>query len=97
MAAEMVTLTFAINGTRTNPYAQWGLRCNPFPLSGIHEFHAAERQLNSLGGEPILADDEIRDRLRGFDPEFVERVVRAWTPGKIVHVTITFPRDRGGE
>jgi len=91
---ELVTATFTINGTRTNPFARWGLRANPFPSTGIHELAAGERQLASLGGEPVLGEDDIRDRLRGFDPEFVEQCIRAWVPGQIVHVTITFPRRR---
>ena len=91
---ELVTLRFAINGTRANPYAMWGLRYNPFPMTAIHELRAGERQLASLGGDPILSEDDIRDRLRGFAPDFVERVIRAWVPGKVVHVTVTFPRAR---
>jgi len=91
---EKVTITFSINGTDTNPYAGWGLRQNPFPKSGIAELAAGERQLSSLGGEPIKSEADIRWRLRGFDAVFVERVVGAWMPGYVVHITITFPRSR---
>jgi len=91
---EKVTITFSINGTDTNPYAGWGLRQNPFPMSGIAELAAGERQLASLGGEPVMSEADIRQRLHGFDPVFVERVVRAWLPGYVVHITITFPRSR---
>jgi hypothetical protein len=91
---EQVEVTFTINGTRTNPFAYWGLSQNPFPSSGIHEFAAAEARLASLGGEPVLSEDDIRDRLRGFDPAFVERCIRAWVPGQIVHITMRFPRGR---
>jgi hypothetical protein len=91
---EQVEVTFTINGTGQNPYAYWGLSQNPFPSSGIHEFAAAEAHLASLGGEPILTEADIRDRLPGFDPAFVRRVIDAWVPGRIVHVTMRFPRAR---
>ena len=92
---EKVTISFSINGTDTNPYAGWGLRQNPFPMSGIAELAAGERQLASLGGEPVRTSADIRQRLVGFDPAFVERVVRSWRPGYIVRITMTFPRARG--
>lgn len=90
---EMVELTFSINGTRVNPYAHWGLRYNPFPGLPYAELQRGSLQLNSLGGEPILSEDDIRERLAGFDPAFVERVIRAWKPGQMVHVRIRFPRS----
>jgi hypothetical protein len=89
-----VELTFPINGTDTNPYAKWGLRWNPFPGVPYHELQRGAMQLNSLGGEPIRSADDIRERLRGFEPAFVERVIRAWRPGKLVHIHLTFPRAR---
>jgi len=91
---ELVTLEFTINGTDTNPYARWGLRCNPFPGTPYHELMRGAMQLNSLGGEPIRSAADIRERLRGFEPAFVERVIRAWRPGKIVAISLTFPRER---
>jgi hypothetical protein len=91
---EMVTLTFTINGTDTNPYAGWGLKCNPFPATGIHELQAAAIRLNTLGGEPVRSEADIRNRLAGFGAEFVDGVVARWQPGVMVHVILTFPRRR---
>jgi hypothetical protein len=92
---EKVTITFSINGTDRNPFEIWGLKQNPFPMSGIAELSAGEKQLASLGGEPIRSAEDIQRRLSGFDPSFVARVVGAWRPGYVVRITVTFPRSRG--
>ena len=89
---EMVTLTFRINGTRTNPYAIWGMKQNPFPGAPYSELHPLSRRLNSLGGEPVRGADDIRARLEGFDPEFIKGVIARWRPGVMVEVELTFPR-----
>jgi hypothetical protein len=91
---DTVTLRFTINGTTANPYARWGLDHNPFPQTGIHELRGGEAQLASLGGRPIRDAADIRERLAGFDPAFIERVVGAWVPGEMVGITVTFPRAR---
>lgn len=91
---EMIELSFTINGTDTNPYARWSLKQNPFPSTPYKEFNLVSLRLNSLGGEPIRSAEDIRERLAGFDPAFVDRVVAAWKPGKIVRIKITFPRGR---
>jgi len=75
-----IELSVTVNGTHTNPWHRFGLRQNPFPQTGKAEYAAGERQLASLDGDPVRTADDIRDRLAGFDPEFVEGVIQRWQP-----------------
>jgi hypothetical protein len=70
------------------------LKQNPFPQIGLAEFDAGDHQLNSLDGEPIKGPDDIRKRLKGFDPEFIEGVIKRFQPGKRVSFMVTFPEER---
>jgi hypothetical protein len=92
---DTLTLHVTINGTDTNPHARYGLRHNPFPQLGRAETVAAEMQLNSLDGDPIRDEADIRARLAGFTPEFVDGVVARWRPGERVRFAVTFPDPRG--
>ena len=80
-----------INGTDTNPWAKLGTRINPFPKLAKHEYQAMEMRLHELDGDPIRDEADIRQRLDGFKPEFVDGVIARWQPGKRVRFTITFP------
>ena len=71
-----------------------GLRQNPFPQIGKAEYAAGERKLASLDGDPVRTADDIRERLAGFDPEFVEGVIQRWQPGRRVRFKIVFPGGR---
>ena len=67
------------------------MKQNPFPQLGRAEYDAGERQLASLDGDPIRGADDIRERLAGFDPEFVEGVVARFVPGERTTFVVTFP------
>jgi hypothetical protein len=86
-----IELTVTINGTDMNPWHLFGLRQNPFPQTGKAEYAAGERKLASLDGDPVRTADDIRERLAGFDPEFVEGVIQRWQPGRRVRFKIAFP------
>jgi hypothetical protein len=85
-----IELTVTINGTGTNPWHRFGLRQNPFPQTGKAEYAAGERKLASLDGDPVRTADDIRERLAGFDPAFVEGVIQLWQPGRRVRFKIAF-------
>lgn len=97
-ANDLVTLVVTINGTDSNPFARWGMRQNPFPqVSTSQAPIGGQLALASLGGEPVTSEQDIRDRLTGFAPDFIEGVIARWVPGQIVKFTITFPRVTGEE
>jgi len=84
-------LVVRINGTGSNPYHRLGLRQNPFVQLGRAEYVAAERMVASLDGDPVTCEQDIRDRLPGFAPEFVELCVANWRPGQRVTFTVSWP------
>jgi hypothetical protein len=89
-----IELNVAINGADMNPWHRFGLRQNPFPQTGKPEYAAGERKLASLDGDPVRTADDIRERLAGFDPGFVEGVIQRWQPGRRVRFKIVFPGGR---
>ena len=91
---DRIELNVTINGTGINPWHRFGLRQNPFPQIGKAEYAAGERKLASLDGDPVLTADDIRERLAGFDPAFVEGVIQRWQPGRRVRFKIVFPGGR---
>jgi len=88
---KMLTIRIRLNGLKENPWHRFGLKQNPFPQIGKAEYDQGERQLNSLDGEPIKDANDIRARLKGFDPEFIEGVVARFKPGERVEFEVTFP------
>jgi hypothetical protein len=91
---DRIELNVTVNGTGMNPWHCFGLRQNPFPQTGKAEYAAGERKLASLDGDPVRTADDIRERLAGFDPEFVEGVIQRWQPGRRVRFKIVFPGGR---
>jgi hypothetical protein len=91
---DRIELNVTINGTGMNPWHRFGLRQNPFPQTGKAEYAAGERKLASLDGDPVRTADDIRERLAGFDPEFVEGVIQRWQPGRRIRFKIVFPGRR---
>ena len=91
---DRIELNVTINGTDMNPWHRFGLRQNPFPQIGKAEYAAGESKLASLDGDPVRTADDIRERLAGFDPEFVEGVIQRWRPGRRVRFKIVFPGGR---
>jgi hypothetical protein len=84
-------LKIVLNGTSVNPYHRWGMAQNPFPQHPRAELNAAMMQVNSLDGDPITGPDDIRRRLAGWDPEFVEGVIERFQPGKRIGFVVEFP------
>jgi hypothetical protein len=91
---DRIELNVTVNGTGINPWHRFGLRQNPFPQAGKAEYAAGERKLASLDGDPVRTADDIRERLAGFAPEFVEGVIQRWQPGRRVRFKIVFPGGR---
>jgi hypothetical protein len=94
VTGDSLTMEVRINGTKDNYWHRYGLRQNPFPQLGKHEYTTAERQVNSLNGDPVKGHEDIRQRLRGFAPEFIELCIAQYRPDKRVRFTVTFPADR---
>lgn len=84
-------ITVRLNGTDKNPHAAFGMRCNPFPQIADYELMPVQRKLAELGGEPIRDCDDIRQRLAGFEPSFIEGCCQRFRPGEMVTFDITFP------
>lgn len=76
-----MNIEVVLNGTDENPFAQFGLKQNPFPQSVGAEFTAAVIRLQRLGGEPIPNTDYIRAILHDFNPEFVDLCCKLYKPG----------------
>ena len=91
---EEITIRVTLNGTDTNRWARWGLMANPFPQTGIMEFHNAEMQVASLDGVTIRSAADIRERLDGFAPEFIDLCISQFRRGERVSFLVTFPRVR---
>lgn len=86
-------LRVVLNGTDVNPFHKMGLRCNPFPQIAKAEYEAACIRMQELGGDPIPKDrphEYIRERLDGFDPEFVELCCKSYRPGEMVRFMVEF-------
>ena len=86
----MPTITIKINGTKENPWHKMGFTQNPFPQIAKAEYGAGERAIASLDGDPIKDADDIRNRLKGFDPEFVDGIIARWVPGERTEFEFTF-------
>jgi hypothetical protein len=83
-----------LNGTDANPWHRLNLTQNPFPQIGRAEFDAADRMLASLDGDPITGPADIRDRLKGCDPKFIEGVIARFVPGQRTRFIVEFPEQR---
>lgn len=88
---RMATITVVLNGSNQNPFERMGLRCNPFPQVGDYELMPLQSRLAELGGEPIKDEADLRKRLEGFTPGFIEGCINRYIPGQVVKFTITFP------
>jgi hypothetical protein len=89
-----MSVTVSINGTEENPFAKWGLLCNPFPQIAEAEFVAGCMQLNKLAAGPVRSVEQIREILTGFSVEFVELACEKYKPGERVTYVVDFPRAR---
>jgi hypothetical protein len=80
-----------LNGTEENPWHELGLRANPFPGIPKWEAAGANAVLRALDSEPIVDESDLRSRLEGCTPEFIEGCVERFEPGKRVKFIIEFP------
>ena len=80
-----------LNGSDRNPWHRFGLKANPFPIVARAEAATLNRVLRSLDAEPIRDEHDLRARLAGCTPEFIEGCVRRFVPGERVSFTITWP------
>jgi hypothetical protein len=90
-----IRLRVVINGTSENRWHRYRLQRNPFPQLGHVEWHAAEMMVASLDGDPITSEQDIRDRLPGFSPEFVELCCARYVPGERVAFLVCWKVDDG--
>lgn len=93
-ADETMSVTVSINGTDENPFARWGLRCNPFPQIAEAEFVTGCMRLNELAAGPVRSTGQIRQILAGFSAEFVELACEKYKPSERVTYVVEFPRAR---
>lgn len=91
---ETITITVRVNGTNVNHHHRMGLKQNPFPQIGKAEYDKAERQINSLDGDPVKSAEDIRERLQGFGSEFIDLCIANYRPGKRTAFQVTFPARR---
>ena len=85
-----ITWKFSINGSDSNPFEEMGLIQNPFPQHGDYQLNGCDLAIQSLGGEPITSESDIRDRLdKHFSEEFIESIVKRYIPGQIVNCEVT--------
>lgn len=90
------TITVRLNGTDSNPFHAFGLKCNPFPQWPKAEYQAAVMRLQSLGADPIPKDNPeayIRRVLDGFDTAFVSMIVSRFKAGEMVEFSFSFECD----
>lgn len=83
-------ITVKLNGTDENPYAKYGLKCNPFPQIGLDEFRGANALLADLAANPIKDLDDLRNRLKGCTGEFIDLCCQRFEKGKTVEFQIDF-------
>jgi len=88
----MLKMEIRINGSGENPWHIYQLKQNPFPQLGIYEYNAFDQMVNSLDGDPIKSEDDIRERLKGCSEEFIKLCISAYQPGHRVRFCIQFPR-----
>lgn len=89
----MPRIIVTINGTDTNPFAKWGMTHNPFPQLGAAETDGFESIVARLDGEPVTGPEDIRKRLKGCAPAFIEGCVQRYQPGERVRFELTWGRS----
>lgn len=84
-----VKMVVRLNGTDQNPWIDFGLTGNPFPVFG--SMAAATSIMNNLHSVPIANEADLRERLAGCSSEFVELCCDNFVKGKMVTFVIEFP------
>ncbi len=85
-----MTFTVRLNGLDKNPYANWGLKQNPFPQIADEKYSRHLLHLAALGGEPIPDQEFIRLWLKGWSDEFVNLCCKKFEKGKMITFDVTF-------
>ena len=89
--------TVRLNGTDKNPWNKYGLTQNPFPQIGKAEFNTGESAVRALDGEPIKGPNDIRERLKGFTPEFIQLCIDNFKPGERTAFEVIFIHGENSE
>ncbi len=84
----MAQIAVVLNGTKENPWHEWGLTYNPFPQIATYEQTPQLLHLAKLGGDPIPNSDHIREHLKGWSQEFVDLCCERFKPGEMVKFTV---------
>lgn len=83
-----------LNGTDQNHWLRYNMKQNPFPQIARAELDQAMWQLNSLDGDPIQNDGDIRHRLEGWSEEFIQLCIDQFRPGHRITFYVKFPDPR---
>jgi len=84
-------VTVTLNGSPTNGWHRYGLRCNPFPQIPDARFNTANRMLQELDSNPLESTAQIRTILSGCDPEFIELCCARFVSGQRVQFDVEWP------
>lgn len=87
----MAKFIVKLNGTDQNPWHKYGLKANPFPQVAKYEYVGACMRMQSLGADPIPNVEYIRERLKGFSPEFVNVCCERFQKGRMVQFEVEYP------
>jgi hypothetical protein len=84
------TLRVALNGTEKNPFHQWGFTHNPFPQIATAQYAPFCMRVQELAGDPIPDIAYIREKLKGWHPDFVQRCCSEFRKGEYVKFRVTW-------
>jgi hypothetical protein len=84
-----------LNGTTANPYQALGLARNPFPASPRSEHARNNDTLSDLATRCIVNTADLRERLRGWSPEFVALCVAQYRKGQVIRFRVSYPAANG--
>lgn len=85
-------VTITLNGTTENPFAKYGLKCNPFPaIADASPRYDYANKLISRLAMPITDKAELKSLMQGCSEDLIELCLSKFTPGEIVRFRIEFP------
>jgi hypothetical protein len=93
---KTLTVTIRLNGTDTNSWHKFSLRCNPFPQFAQYELDRGMHAINELDGDPLNGPTDIQQRLQGrVSQELIDLCIRQFKPGERVEFDVEFPNTTG--
>lgn len=87
----MPRVEITLNGTDENPFLRFGLRQNPFPAIPKMELSRANRIIADLHANPIKDEADLRQRLQGCPPEFIDGCCQRFHKGEMTSFMIEWP------